>query len=104
MRGWVSAHIYLGLALSVVATLHTGFQIGWNVHSLAYVLTMATIGTGVWGLSFYLRYPTEMSNVLNRQSPEQIVEQIQTLDREAQKQIKNSGDMVGRIIADSHKH
>lgn len=98
LRGWVSAHIYLGLALSVVATLHTGFQIGWNIHSLAYVLTMATIGTGVWGLSFYLRYPTEMSNVLNRQSPEQIVGQIQTLDREAQKLLKNATDMVGRIV------
>lgn len=98
LRGWVSAHIYLGLALSVVATLHTGFQIGWNIHSLAYVLTMATIGTGVWGLSFYLRYPTEMSNVLNRQSPEQIVGQIQTLDREAQKLLKNTTDMVTRIV------
>lgn len=98
LRGWVSAHIYLGLALSVVATLHTGFQIGWNIHSLAYVLTMATIGTGVWGLSFYLRYPTEMSNVLNRQSPEQIVGQIQTLDREAQKLLKNTTDIVTRIV------
>ena len=103
LRGWVSAHIYLGLALSIVATLHTGFQIGWNVHSLAYVLTMATIGTGVWGLSFYLRYPAEMSNALNRQSPEQIVEQIQALDREAQKQIKNASGLIGRVISASHK-
>ncbi|MCE2745982.1 MAG: hypothetical protein LW710_08755 [Burkholderiales bacterium] len=103
LRGWVSAHIYLGLALSVVATLHTGFQIGWNVHSLAYVLTMATIGTGVWGLSFYLRYPAEMSNVLNRQSPEQIVAQIQTLDKDAQKLAKNESSMVTRVITNSQK-
>lgn len=103
LRGWVSAHIYLGLALSVVATLHTGFQIGWNVHSLAYVLTMATIATGVWGLSFYLRYPTEMSNVLNRQSPEQIVTQIESLDRDALKLIKNAGDVLGRAVSASLK-
>lgn len=103
LRGWVSAHIYLGLALSVVATLHTGFQIGWNIHSLAYVLTMATIGTGVWGLTFYLRYPTEMSNVLNRQSPEQIVTQIESLDREAGKLIKNINDRLARTVSESMK-
>ena len=101
LRGWVSAHIYLGLALSVVATLHTGFQIGWNVHSLAYVLTMATIGTGVWGLTFYIRFPQEMSQVLNRQSPEQIVAQIEGLDREAAKLIKSLNGLAARAVASS---
>lgn len=103
LRGWVSAHIYLGLALSVVATLHSGFQIGWNVHSLAYVLTLSTIATGVWGLSFYLRFPQEMSNVLNRQSPEQIVLQIEGLDREAGKLTKNANHAVVHAVSRSLK-
>ena len=87
----------------MVATLHAGFQIGWNIHSLAYILTLTTIGTGVWGLSFYLRYPTEMSNVLNRQSPEQIVTQIETLDREAAKLAKNASEVVMRMVSLSTK-
>jgi hypothetical protein len=103
LRGWVSAHIYLGLSLAVVATLHTGFQIGWNIHSLAYILTVATIGTGVWGLSFYLRFPSEMSNVLNRQSPEQIVGQIESLDRDALKLTRNASEKVGHMVAQSVK-
>ncbi|HEX4842051.1 MAG TPA: hypothetical protein VFV57_00140 [Limnobacter sp.] len=103
LRGWVSAHIYLGLALAVVATLHTGFQLGWNIHSLAYVLTLLTIASGVWGLSFYLRYPTEMSNLLNRQSPEQIVLGIENLDREATKLCKNAEAFVTRAIDASQK-
>src|SRR5690348_7225049 len=41
VRGWVSAHVYFGLSLVVVATLHTGFQFGANVHTLAYLLMMA---------------------------------------------------------------
>ncbi|MBT8443615.1 MAG: hypothetical protein KJO13_02645, partial [Gammaproteobacteria bacterium] len=36
--GWTSAHVYLGTALLVVATLHSAGQLGWNVHSLSYVL------------------------------------------------------------------
>lgn len=101
LRAWVSAHIYLGLALSVVATLHTGFQIGWNLHSLAYVLTMATIASGVWGLGFYLRYPSEMSRVLNQRSPEQIVAEIDGLDKDAQKLLKNAEAAVRRQVEQS---
>jgi hypothetical protein len=43
LKAWTSAHVYLGLALIVIGTLHTGFQIGWNVHTLAYVLMLLVI-------------------------------------------------------------
>jgi hypothetical protein len=38
LEDWLSAHVYLGLALGIIATLHAGFQVGWNVHSVLYVL------------------------------------------------------------------
>ena len=40
LKAWTSAHVYLGLSLIVIGTLHTGFQFGWNVHTLAYALMM----------------------------------------------------------------
>lgn len=98
LRAWVSAHIYLGLALAVVGTLHAGFQIGWNVHSLAYVLMMATIASGVWGLTLYIRLPQDMSDVLNRQGPEAISVQIANMDREASKLKKNTASVVERTV------
>lgn len=57
VKGWVSAHVYFGLALLVVATLHTGFQFGLNVHTLAYALMVLVIASGVYGVVAYMRYP-----------------------------------------------
>ena len=61
VQGWLSAHIYLGLALIVVVLLHAGFQFGSNVHTLAFVLMMLVILSGVFGVVVYLRYPEQMS-------------------------------------------
>lgn len=66
LKGWLSAHVYLGLSLIVVATLHAGFQVGVNIHTLAYLLMLAVILSGVWGVVNYARLPAMMTR--NRQS------------------------------------
>jgi hypothetical protein len=58
VKGWVSAHVYFGLALLVVATLHTGFQFGLNIHTFAYVVMVLVIASGLYGVIAYTRYPT----------------------------------------------
>ena len=80
LRGWLSAHVYLGISLSVIATLHTGFQFGWNVHTLAYALTMAVILSGFWGIFLYLRQPTLMGNLLNGQTLQQYGQVLRDID------------------------
>jgi hypothetical protein len=62
----LSAHVYLGIALFFVATLHTGFHLGWNVHTLAYVLMCIVIVSGMFGVYTYIRYPRLMT--ANRES------------------------------------
>lgn len=62
LKGWTSAHVYLGLSLIIVATLHTGFQFGWNIHTLAYALMIFVILSGVIGVVFYVYVPRRMSN------------------------------------------
>jgi len=57
LEDWMSAHVYLGIALLFVATLGSGMQFGWNVHTLAYVLMTIVIVSGLFGLYAYVRLP-----------------------------------------------
>ena len=70
VKGWTSAHVYLGISLVVIATLHTGFEFGWNVHTLAYALMMLVILSGGFGVFAYVRYPRLMSQNMSGQSAE----------------------------------
>jgi hypothetical protein len=83
LRGWTSAHVYLGLALIVVATLHTGFQFGWNLHTLCYALMLIVIGSGIFGMVVYLRYPQLMSSNRAGTKPDVLLEEINDLDQRA---------------------
>ena len=61
LKAWTSAHVYLGLSLIAIGTLHAGFQLGWNVHTLAWALMMLVIVSGLFGIWVYARLPTAMS-------------------------------------------
>ncbi len=80
VRGWLSAHVYLGLALLVVVTLHSGFQFGWNVHTLAYVLMCVVIASGLFGVAAYLRYPQLMSENRANLTRDQMLEELAGID------------------------
>jgi hypothetical protein len=83
--GWLSAHVYLGMAVLLVATLHSGLQFGWNVHTITYVLLVLVVGTGGWGVYTYARYPNLMIRQRGTASRDEVYEQIRELDRRARK-------------------
>jgi hypothetical protein len=82
LKAWTSAHVYLGLALIVIATLHTGFQLGWNIHTLAYVLMMLVILSGIYGVTVYTTLPSALSSNREQMTLAQMVEGIGALDRQ----------------------
>ena len=82
LKAWTSAHVYLGLSLVVIATLHTGFQFGWNVHTLAYALMMLVILSGVYGTSVYATLPTRLSDSSAEYTRPQMLEAAAKLDRQ----------------------
>jgi hypothetical protein len=80
LKAWVSAHVYLGLSLIVIATLHSGLQFGWNVHTLAYALMMLVILSGIFGIIVYARLPQKLSDNRGETTQKQMLEKIHTLD------------------------
>lgn len=82
LKAWTSAHVYLGLSLIVIGTLHTGFQLGWNVHTLAYVLMMIVILSGIWGISVYATVPKLMSANRDQTTEAQMLASLRSIDRQ----------------------
>ncbi|KPF79179.1 hypothetical protein IP88_02315 [alpha proteobacterium AAP81b] len=80
LKAWTSAHVWLGLSLIVVGTLHSGFQFGWNVHTLAWGLMMIVILTGLYGIIVYARLPEQLSANRQEVTQPQMLEAIRALD------------------------
>ncbi len=82
LKAWTSAHVYLGLSLIVIGTLHTGFQLGWNVHTLAYVLMMLVILSGMFGVAVYAMLPAALSNNRAEMTQVQMLDALRAIDRQ----------------------
>ncbi|MFO6445846.1 hypothetical protein ACLBKU_01755 [Erythrobacter sp. NE805] len=96
LKAWTSAHVYLGLSLVVVGTLHTGFQIGWNVHTLAYVLMLLVIATGIYGVTAYAILPARLSDNRREMTRAQMLDALTAIDR----QLESAAQPLARGEAD----
>src|SRR5688500_10658581 len=84
LKAWTSAHVYLGLSLVVIATLHAGFQFGWNVHTLAYALMMLVVLSGLYGILAYARLPEQLGASRAEMTRPQMLDAVMKLDRQLQ--------------------
>lgn len=96
LKAWTSAHVYLGLSLIVIGTLHTGFQIGWNVHTLAYMLMLLVIISGIWGVYAYAALPKPLSTNRKEMTRGEMLEELVVIDR----QLDAAAQPLGRAEAD----
>jgi hypothetical protein len=61
VQGWTSAHVWIGLALVFVATLHCAGQFHWNIHTLTYLLMCVVVASGIFGVYSYLSTPARIA-------------------------------------------
>ena len=98
VQGWLSAHVYLGTALLVVGTLHTGFELGLNVHTLAYVLMVATVASGFYGVYAYLSVPGLMTANRGEETLDAMLLKVADLDREIREKALSLPDEILRVV------
>lgn len=101
VEGWVSAHVYLGTALIFISTLHTGFQFGLNVHTLAYTLMMFVILSGFYGIYTYVRMPKLVTLNREQRSKEQMIDVIAEMDQTCLELSVEAGDDIHEFILKS---
>jgi hypothetical protein len=95
---WLSAHVYLGLSLLVIATLHTGFHFGWNIHTLAYVLMCLVIASGAFGVFSYVRYPRVMTENRRGATMPQMLSRIATLNDQLRTAALSVDDRTAALV------
>ena len=98
LQGWLSAHVYLGASLIVIASLHTGFQFGWNVHTLAYVLMLLIIASGFYGVFAYLNYPRLITQNMGEDTLSGLLLKIAELDELARIRALDLPDEVNALV------
>jgi hypothetical protein len=101
LKAWTSAHVYLGLSLIVIATLHTGFQFGLNIHTLAYVLMMLVILSGIYGIWAYAFLPAALSDNRSEMTAAQMIDAVESIDKQIQISAQPLSDEDSQVVLDS---
>lgn len=98
LQGWLSAHVYLGTALVVIVTLHTGFRLAWNIHTITYILMLLVVASGFYGVFAYLRVPRVMTANLGEDTIDSLVLRIADLDREMRERALSLPDTLFALV------
>lgn len=100
-QAWLSAHVYLGCAVVVLASLHSGFELGWNNHSLAYGLMLVVVGSGIYGVVVFSRVPTLLTEAMGGGTLSSLRLQLQDTDAQTQRLALTLPDQYNALILDA---
>jgi hypothetical protein len=92
VQGWLSAHVWIGIGLLVLVPLHAGFSFGWNVHTLAFLLMVITIVSGIWGVFNYATLASRIESHRGGVKSTQILEHLQTLSADSRALCDGKGE------------
>ena len=98
LKGWLSAHVYLGIALIFLIPMHGGFQIRLDIHGLAYVMVLITVFTGLCGVAFYGAYPRRVAANRAGLTFDEMVRRIAEIDIELRGLAPQLSERVNEIV------
>jgi hypothetical protein len=98
LRGWLSAHAYLGVLPLVLVPVHAAFRFGPNVHTLAFVLTAVVVLSGMLGAVLYAALPTELTRNRPEGKLEDLLVEIGKVDAECLALRADVSPEVARLV------
>lgn len=98
LKGCLSAHVWLGIGLILIVPLHSGFQFGINVHTLAYALMLLTIASGMFGARIYLKLPPKILSHRGGGTIKSLVEQSNDISTEIDWLARDRSDDFLRLV------
>ncbi len=98
LRGWLSAHVYLGTVLLLLVPLHTGFNFGANLHTVAYVLVCTVVASGAVGVAIYTTVPQRMTENRPGQKLQGLLEQIAAVDGDCKRLAVDLPNPVAAVL------
>ena len=101
LRGWVSAHVYLGTALLFLVPLHSAFEFGLNLHTLAYALMCVVVFSGFLGVAFYALVPISMTRNRNNITLDAMLARIAEIDAECRLAAEGLPDYYASAVVTS---
>ena len=98
LKGWLSAHVYLGVLVVFLSLFHSGFQLGVNLHSLLWVLVFLTVTSGMYGVFCYVRYPSILTGSRQGLTRAEILLELSELDLQAREVAMGLGDEINAAV------
>ena len=98
LKGWLSAHVYLGVLVIFLSLFHSGFQLGLNLHSLLWTLLLLTVLSGMYGVFCYVRYPAILTGSRQGLTRAEILLELSELDLQARDVAMGLGDEINASI------
>lgn len=82
VQGWLAAHVWLGLSLGIIVPLHCAFSFGLNVHTLAYVLMLIVLVSGIYGAVTYVSIAPTLRAHRGGGTTKELLSSLQDVERE----------------------
>lgn len=99
LKAHLSAHIYLGASLLVLVPLHAGFEWGGNIHTLAFLLMVMVVASGVWGAANYANAPSLINEVrIPGRTFDDLIQGVNELDARCERLAMDAPDEIARWV------
>lgn len=100
VQGWTSAHVYLGLLTLLIIPMHAGFKFRFDIHTLAFVLLVIVVLSGILGIFLYQIIPPRLTKYEAQVQADKVDKEINSLLADIRSLAKSKTDAFVQVYQD----